>query len=144
MVDKGLLINEYFTFDDIKAPDGKPLRVFIKGVYDEADELNYFWQISPEKLNDTILCREDVFRSTFMGDNVGKYSITSYIVPMFDYDTIKSGDVDRIYNETIYYTKESAFKSVVKEPGYIKWMANKEGFGNAEVQNLVKEFLKNV
>ena len=120
MVDKGLLINEYFTFDDIKAPDGKPLRVFIKGVYDEADELNYFWQISPEKLNDTILCREDVFRSTFMGDNVGKYSITSYIVPMFNYDDIKSGDVDRIYNETVYYTKESAFKSVVKEPGYIK------------------------
>lgn len=28
------------------------------------------------------------------------------------------------------------------EPGYIKWMANKEGFGNVDVQNLVKEFLK--
>lgn len=120
MVDKGLLINEYFTYDDIKAPDGKPLRVFIKGVYDEADELNYFWQISPERLNDTILCREDVFRNTFMGDAVGKYTITSYVVPMFEYDNIKSGDVDRVYNETLYFTKESAFKSVVKEPGYIR------------------------
>ena len=29
-----------------------------------------------------------------------------------------------------------------KEPGYIRWIANKEGFGNVEVQNLVKEFLK--
>lgn len=35
-------------------------------------------------------------------------------------------------------------ESYEKEPGYIKWMANKEGFGNVEVQNLVKEFLKNV
>ena len=120
MVDKGLLVNEYFTFDDIKAPDGKALRVYVKGVYDSADELNYFWQIKPEKLNDTILCREDVFRRTFMGDNVGKYTITSYIVPMFDYESVKAGDVDRIYADTKYYTEESAFKSVLKEPDYIK------------------------
>lgn len=31
-----------------------------------------------------------------------------------------------------------------KEPGYLKWIANKEGFGNVEVQNLVKEFFKNL
>lgn len=31
-----------------------------------------------------------------------------------------------------------------KEPGFVKWMANKEGFGNADVQNLVKEFLKTI
>lgn len=35
-------------------------------------------------------------------------------------------------------------ESYQKEPGYIKWMANKEGFGNAEVQDLVKEFLKTI
>ena len=29
-----------------------------------------------------------------------------------------------------------------KEPGYIKWIANKEDFGMVEVQKLVKEFLK--
>ena len=32
-------------------------------------------------------------------------------------------------------------ESYETNPGYIKWMANKEGFGNVEVQNLVKEFL---
>ena len=120
MVDKGLLVNEYFTFDDIKAPDGKALRVYVKGVYDSADELNYFWQIKPEKLNDTILCREDVFRSTFMGDNVGKYTITSYIVPMFDYESVKATDVDRIYADTKYYMEESPFKSVLKDAPYVK------------------------
>ncbi len=31
-----------------------------------------------------------------------------------------------------------------KEPGYLKWIANKEGFGNVEVQKLVKEFFKNL
>lgn len=120
MVDKGLLVNEYFTFDDIKAPDGKALRIYVKGVYDSADELNYFWQIKPEKLNDTILCREDVFRSTFMGDNVGKYTITSYIVPMFDYESVKATDVDRIYADTKYYMEESPFKSVLKDAPYVK------------------------
>ncbi|MBO4825294.1 MAG: ABC transporter permease [Lachnospiraceae bacterium] len=120
MVDKGLLVNEYFSFDDIKAPDGKALRVYVKGVYDSADELNYFWQIKPEKLNDTILCREDVFRNTFMGDNVGKYTITSYIVPMFDYESVKATDVDRIYADTKYYMEESPFKSVLKDAPYVK------------------------
>ena len=120
MVDKGLLINEYFTFDDIKGPDGKALRVFVKGVYDASDEQNYFWQIKPEKLNDTILARNDVFRSTFMGDAIGKYTINTYIVAMFDYESIKSGDVDKLYDDTVYYTKESAFKSVIKEPDYMK------------------------
>lgn len=31
-----------------------------------------------------------------------------------------------------------------KEPGYLKWIANKEGFGNVEVQNLVKEFFRDL
>lgn len=31
-----------------------------------------------------------------------------------------------------------------KDPGFVRWVANKEGFGNSEVQNLVREFLKTV
>lgn len=31
-----------------------------------------------------------------------------------------------------------------KDAGFLNWIANKEGFGNVEVQNLVKEFLKTV
>lgn len=35
-------------------------------------------------------------------------------------------------------------ESYAENPGYIKWIANKDGFNNAEVQNLVKEFLKTI
>lgn len=46
------------------------------------------------------------------------------------------------YRFTFGQTKGMTIKeSYEANPGYIKWMANKEGFGNVEVQNLVKEFL---
>ena len=57
------------------------------------------------------------------------------------------------YEKPVYTVEEYKFdfgktkgmtiaEAYQKEPGYIRWMANKEGFGNVEVQNLVKEYLK--
>lgn len=118
MVDKGLLLGESFTFTDIKYSDGTPLRVYIKGVYDAKDENTYFWQTKPEKLNDTMICRSDVFREKFSDTNAGKYTINIYCVMMFKYDNLSAGDVDRIVEVSNYYTEDSAYKSVIKNHPY--------------------------
>lgn len=119
MVDLGLLINETFVYDDLRGPDGKELRMVVKGVYDAADEQNYFWQIKPEKLDDTLLCRSDVFREKFTGTNAGRYTINSLVVPMFKYENLKSSDVEKLVKDTTYYLEESPYKSVLKEPAYM-------------------------
>lgn len=63
-------------------------------------------------------------------------AVETYIPPTYTLEEYKF-DFGKTKGMTIKESYE-------KEPGYIKWMANKEGFGNTDVQNLVKEFLKTV
>ncbi len=119
LVEQGLLINEYFTYDELTLNGGKPIRLYIKGIYDTSDEQSYFWQVKPERLNDILLCNPAIFTEYFTGDNAGRYNIAAQIVPMFDYNSIKATDVERIIEKTEYLTKESAYKSVIKSTPYI-------------------------
>ena len=120
MVDKGLLLNETFSFDDIKDYDGKTLRVVIKGIYDAKDEAGYFWQTKPEKLNDVILCRSDVFREHFTGERAGKYTINCFVVPMFKFENIKASVVPELLEKTKYYTEEGVYKSIIDDAPYLQ------------------------
>lgn len=120
LVDMGLLVGETFTFDDIHYIDRSDIKVIIKGVYAAGDDTGYFWQTKPEKLNDNLLCNSKVFRECFTGENAGKYTVTNFTSCMFDYDSIKSKDIARILDRTNYFCKESAYKSLLKEPEYLK------------------------
>lgn len=118
LVDKKLLVGETFTFDLLKDINGKPIKVFIKGVFDSSKEDSYFWQATPESFNDSIFMKMDLFREMFTGENARKYQINVSYVAMFDYEQLKASDVERILEKTDYYTKESSFRSVIKEPDY--------------------------
>lgn len=82
---------------------------------------------------DYIASRKEIVGLDFIesGDNskVEAYEKPVYTVDgyKFDFGKTKGMTIDEAYH---------------KEPGYIRWIANKEGFGNAEVQGLVKEYLK--
>jgi len=119
LVDKKLLIGETFTFDMLKDFSGNPVKVYIKGVFDSSDEDIYFWQSSPETMNDSLFMKMDLFREMFTGDHAGKYQINISYVAMFDYEKIKASDIERIASMTTYYTEESSFKSVIKDPDYL-------------------------
>lgn len=84
---------------------------------------------------DYIASRKEIVGLDFIdsGDNA---PIETYQPPVMTIDEYKFD-----FGKTKGMTIKEAYE---KEPGYIKWMANKEGFGNVEVQNLVKEYLKNV
>ena len=63
-------------------------------------------------------------------------AVEAYVPPTYTIDD---------YKFDFGKTKGLSIKeSYEKEPGYVKWIANKVGFGNVEVQNLVKEFLKTI
>lgn len=83
---------------------------------------------------DYIASRKEVTGLDFI-DNEDNAPIETYQPPVMTIDEYKFD-----FGKTKGMTIKEAYE---KEPGYIKWMANKEGFGNVEVQNLVKEFLKN-
>ncbi|MCR5426832.1 MAG: ABC transporter permease [Lachnospiraceae bacterium] len=120
LVDKKLLVGEYFTFDNLRLPGGDKIRVYIKGIYDAADRSDYFWCIKPEKLSETILCNPAVFHANFTGENAHKYSLGITNTVMFDYNDLTASDVERIETATEYLLTKSTYKSVLKEPDFVQ------------------------
>ena len=84
---------------------------------------------------DYIASRREISGLLFIdsGDNgaVEAYEKPVYTVEGYKFD----------FGKTKGLTIKEAYE---REPGYVRWVANKEGFGNVEVQNLVKEFLNSL
>ncbi|MBP5722199.1 MAG: hypothetical protein J6X18_01255, partial [Bacteroidales bacterium] len=83
---------------------------------------------------DYIASRKEIVGLDFIdsGDNS---EVEAYEKPVMTVDEYKFD-----FGKTKGMTIKEAYEA---NPGYIKWIANKEDFGNVEVQKLVKEFLKN-
>ncbi|MCQ2519310.1 MAG: FtsX-like permease family protein [Lachnospiraceae bacterium] len=124
LINLGVLVGEYFTYDDLRYKNGELIRMYVTGVFDAADNSGYFWQTKPEALNDMLLCNPDVFRERFTGDNASKFSLVSSVSVLFDYQDLKASDVERISKLTDYLYKESSYRSVLKEPAYLDVFAS--------------------
>lgn len=81
---------------------------------------------------DYIASRKEIVGLDFI-DNNDNSAVEAYEKPVYTVDEYKFD-----FGKTKGMTIKEAYS---KEPGYIRWIAGKEGFGNVEVQNLVKEFL---
>lgn len=118
MVNLGLLEGETLTYNHLKTSDGKPVRIVIKGVYKTESEDPYYWQLKTNDLHITCMINEKVFRDYFTGDNANKYTINCNYYVFFNYEDIKSSQVDHIIERTNYLTTKSKYRSVLKEPEY--------------------------
>ncbi len=120
LISKGVLVGEKFTFDELKTADKQPLKVVVVGVFDASDDSGYFWQIKPEKMEDYLICDQNVFREYFTGDNAGKFNIKLTFNCLFDYSKLKAGDIKGLVERTNYYLNDSPYKKVLSEPKYMK------------------------
>ena len=118
MVDMKLVVGETLVFNDMKDADGKKIRLYVKGVFDAASKSDFYWQIKPESLNNTVVMDMELFRSMFTGENAGKYSFTCNYYPMFEYEDIKAGQVEELIAATDYLTETGPFNNTVKRPEY--------------------------
>jgi HD superfamily phosphohydrolase YqeK len=83
---------------------------------------------------DYIASRKEIVGIDFI-DSGNNEAVEAYVPPVM---TVEGYKFD--FGKTKGMTIKEAYE---KEPGYVKWIANKEGFGNVEVQKLVREFLDN-
>lgn len=118
MVDAGLLVGETLEYDALKGPDGKKIRLKVVGVYEEATVGDFYWQITPEQMNNVCLMEEQLFHDMFTGENARSYTITCTYYSMFEYGDLHAADVDHIREYTDYLTQESAFRSTLEKPAY--------------------------
>lgn len=119
LVEMGLLLGETISLTNVLDKKGKPLRVMIKGVFDTSLNDDYYWQIDKDDLLYGCFMREDLFRSEFMGERIGKYNITCNYYQLFSYKDITYEQVPTLYEYTKYATEKSSYRSVFKKPGYM-------------------------
>ena len=120
MVETNLLVGEVLKFDSLKTYEGEPIYIKIVGVYDKADNDDFYWQFSPEEMNIVCLMEENLFREYFLGEKAGKYTISCSYFPMFEYASCDSSVVPKLYEYTNYLVKESSYKNVIETPGYLE------------------------
>lgn len=118
MVKMRLLVGETLEMDNLKDARNNPIRLYVKGVFAQASEDDYYWQIDEQKLNNVMLMDMELFRSMFTGENAGKYSYTCNYYPQFEYSDLKASQVESLIAATDYLTEESAFSSTVSRPEY--------------------------
>lgn len=118
LVRQNLLVGEEIEFDKLMGEDGNPLRMVVTGVFAEADRSDFYWQVSPDEMEEVCLMDEAVFKRQFAGDNAGKYSVTCYYYVMFDYEKLTAADVDFTRNKTRELLEKSPMRGVMREPAY--------------------------
>ena len=120
MVGTKVLVGEKLEFKGLKLPDGSMVKIKIVGVYDKKEETDFYWQVSPNQLDNVCLMNEKVFRENFLGQNAGKYTINCNYFPMFAYENCDAKRAEQLYAETTYLIEESPYKSTMKMPGYLE------------------------
>lgn len=120
MVKCKLLVGETIEFAALKDAEGKKIRLKIVGVYGATDESDFFWQVTPEEMDNLCLMNEQVFRDNFLGENAGRYTITCRYYYMFEHADQKATDVKHIREYTTYLTEEGPYRTVIKAPRYVE------------------------
>ncbi len=118
MVKLDLLVGETILFDNLKDAEGKPLKLFIKGVFAEGSGDDFYWQVDPDEMENVCLMQTDLFRRMFTGENAARYTITCRYLPLLDYESIRSDQVASLAVATRFLTEESDFRSTTDRPAY--------------------------
>lgn len=118
MVSQKLLVGETLEFDRVKDADGNPVRIYIKGVFLEDDNEDYYWQEHIGEKDGYCMMREELFREMFMGEHITKYTLNSKYYALFEYEDITYTDVPHLVDYTTYLTEKSMYKVAVDHPGY--------------------------
>lgn len=130
MVTSDLLIGETIEFDALKGADGKKIRMKIVGVFEEADSKDFYWQVSPDTMDNVCLMNENLFREYFTGANAAKYTITCSYYSLFEYEDIQAANAAHMMKEIKYLTEESPYRSVISQPAYMNILESFSGKQN--------------
>lgn len=126
MISLGLLVNESFTLDNLKFPDGTPVSIVIKGVFNMDESDPYYWQIDKTDILKVCFINPDLFMESFTGENAGNYNVHFNVYTLFEYTDLTSEQVSGLIKDTTYLIKKSKYKSVTEDPLYLPILENYE------------------
>ena len=118
LVNNNLLVGETLEYEYLLDGSKKNIRMKIVGVFEEEDSTDFYWQVKPETQTNVCFMKEELFRENFLGENAIRYTISCQCYNLFEYGDITAGKVDRILDQTIYYTETSAIRGALDEPAH--------------------------
>ena len=118
MVSMNLLVGETIVFDSLKNAAGEKIKIYVKGVFCMADNSDFYWQETPDTMENVCLMDFALFRQMFTGEHAGDYTITCQYYSLFEYQDLVAGQVGHLTEETDYLTEEGPFRSIIDKPVY--------------------------
>lgn len=118
LVKQRLLVGETLESTAVKDAEGKPIRLYIKGVFQPSEHSDYYWQTGADETDNIVLMDMELFRSKFTGENAGKFTITCNYYPMFEYKDIKASQVSDLLAVTVEFSEKGPYRSTMDRPVY--------------------------
>ena len=119
LVESNLLVGETIEFPSLKTEDGNPIKLKIVGVFTQAKQDDFYWQVKPEELYNVCFMKEEVFRDYFTGENAARFTITCSYYSLFEYKDLLANQVEHLQKQTLYLSGESAYRSTMTTPEYL-------------------------
>lgn len=125
LVRQKLLVGEILIFDQLKTPDGQPLKVRISGVFENSESEDLYWVNSPNTFTSEIIISEKIFEKYY-----GDFENTSYKTKgiwhlLFDYEQMKGSNSEDIlkkaksyenfFGGNTAYSVSIAFKDILEQ-----------------------------
>ena len=113
-----LLVGETLQSAVVKDAEGNPIRIRVTGVYEPSEHGDYYWQTGADEADNYVFMDMELFRSSFMGENASKFTITCNYYPMFEYKDIRASQVDALLDTTVEMTEEGPYRTTMDRPAY--------------------------
>lgn len=115
-----LLIGEEIELANFLDKNKKPVRVKIVGVFENKEKEDPYWVTSPSEYFIELFISADAFKGFFVNTKKPAFNITANIYMVYDYETVKSTQVNHIVDRTEELCEEfSTREAFMQEPGYL-------------------------
>lgn len=99
MIQHDLMVGKELYLADVLDENGDPYKIRIVGVFQNSSEQDVYWVDSPDSMNRQFYMDEALFKSLFVDYEEPQYKWSSIWNVLYDYDNIKSEQVDHIITE---------------------------------------------
>lgn len=119
-----LVVGDELEISKFTGVDGKPLKVRIVGVFTNSKEDDTYWVKSPSDYYMEIFIAPKLFESSFINLEKQNFDILTDWFMVYDYNQLKSSQIDALIDETEEMINETAYNSSanVLEPDYLAVM----------------------
>ena len=117
-VSQKILLGETYAFDRVYDENGALIRFYIKGIYNEDDNSDYYWQEHIGNKSGYCIMNEALFRNMFMGERLKDYTVNCKFFTMADYEQMDYTDVPQAMSYTNELITGSAYRGFTDRPSY--------------------------